>query len=144
MILWLYFWELYEMNNGDVGGSRGRGRGWQQPENQPRELRRPRIVDEDTNAKGNKQFIDHALSRIRSGPIWRRHSWPVNCVLHNYNTSGESKDFHFLWRRLVWQKQPIVPQIGCDAKIYVGYCVIITISDDAFYVDITYVVMCEG
>lgn len=35
------------MNNGDVGGSRGRGRGWQQPENQPRELRRPKTVVED-------------------------------------------------------------------------------------------------
>ncbi|KPI97972.1 PREDICTED: polyadenylate-binding protein-interacting protein 1 [Papilio xuthus] len=34
------------MNNGDVGGSRGRGRGWQQNDNQPRELRRPKTVVE--------------------------------------------------------------------------------------------------
>ncbi|XP_028161676.1 polyadenylate-binding protein-interacting protein 1 [Ostrinia furnacalis] len=42
------------MNNGEVGGPRGRGRGWQQPENQPRELRRPRIVTEDAKAEPPK------------------------------------------------------------------------------------------
>ncbi|XP_013188169.2 polyadenylate-binding protein-interacting protein 1 isoform X1 [Amyelois transitella] len=34
------------MNNGEIGGTRGRGRGWQ-PDNQPRELRRPRIVNDE-------------------------------------------------------------------------------------------------
>ncbi|CAG9560245.1 unnamed protein product [Danaus chrysippus] len=34
------------MNNGDVGGSRGRGRGWNS-DNQPRELRRPKNVTEE-------------------------------------------------------------------------------------------------
>lgn len=34
------------MNNGDVGGSRGRGRGWNS-DNQPRELRRPKTVTEE-------------------------------------------------------------------------------------------------
>ncbi|CAH2242017.1 polyadenylate-binding protein-interacting protein 1 [Pararge aegeria] len=36
------------MNNGDVGGSRGRGRGWHNPDNKPRELRRPKSVADDT------------------------------------------------------------------------------------------------
>ncbi|XP_047985902.1 polyadenylate-binding protein-interacting protein 1 isoform X5 [Leguminivora glycinivorella] len=45
------------MNNGDVGGSRGRGRGWQQPENQPRELRRPKIVGEDAKVEAPKSNL---------------------------------------------------------------------------------------
>lgn len=45
------------MNNGDVGGSRGRGRGWQQPENQPRELRRPRNVGEETKVEAPKSNL---------------------------------------------------------------------------------------
>lgn len=45
-----FCYELYEMNNGEIGGSRGRGRGWQ-PDNQPRELRRPKIVADDTKGK---------------------------------------------------------------------------------------------
>ncbi|XP_049866147.1 polyadenylate-binding protein-interacting protein 1 [Pectinophora gossypiella] len=45
------------MNNGEVGGSRGRGRGWQQPENQPRELRRPRIVGDDAKADASKSTL---------------------------------------------------------------------------------------
>uniref|UniRef100_A0A2A4J7D0 MIF4G domain-containing protein n=1 Tax=Heliothis virescens TaxID=7102 RepID=A0A2A4J7D0_HELVI len=36
------------MNNGEIGAPRGRGRGWQQPDNQPRELRRPKTVVEET------------------------------------------------------------------------------------------------
>ncbi|XP_047020122.1 polyadenylate-binding protein-interacting protein 1 isoform X2 [Helicoverpa zea] len=35
------------MNNGEIGAPRGRGRGWHQPDNQPRELRRPKIVAEE-------------------------------------------------------------------------------------------------
>ncbi|KAJ2938224.1 hypothetical protein O0L34_g16549 [Tuta absoluta] len=45
------------MNNGEVGGSRGRGRGWQQPENQPRELRRPRVVGEDAKVEAPKSNL---------------------------------------------------------------------------------------
>ncbi|CAH0407655.1 unnamed protein product [Chilo suppressalis] len=45
------------MNNGDIGGPRGRGRGWQQPENQPRELRRPRIVTEDARVEPPKSNL---------------------------------------------------------------------------------------
>lgn len=43
------------MNNGEIGGPRGRGRGWQQPDNQPRELRRPRVFGEE--AKGKKGMV---------------------------------------------------------------------------------------
>ncbi|KOB66590.1 Polyadenylate-binding protein-interacting protein 1 [Operophtera brumata] len=39
------------MNNGEIGGPRGRGRGWQQPENQPRELRRPRVVTDESKVE---------------------------------------------------------------------------------------------
>ncbi|XP_045764964.1 polyadenylate-binding protein-interacting protein 1 isoform X2 [Maniola jurtina] len=39
------------MNNGDVGGSRGRGRGWHNPDNKPRELRRPKSVGDDTKVE---------------------------------------------------------------------------------------------
>ncbi|CAH2107483.1 unnamed protein product [Euphydryas editha] len=35
------------MNNGEVGGSRGRGRGWQNPDKNPRELRRPKNISEE-------------------------------------------------------------------------------------------------
>ncbi|KAL4708409.1 hypothetical protein ACJJTC_019645 [Scirpophaga incertulas] len=35
------------MNNGEIGRPRGRGRGWQQPENQPRELRQPKFVENE-------------------------------------------------------------------------------------------------
>ncbi|CAB3243796.1 unnamed protein product [Arctia plantaginis] len=45
------------MNNGEISGPRGRGRGWQQPENQPRELRRPRIVTEDPKAEPPKSTL---------------------------------------------------------------------------------------
>lgn len=45
------------MNNGDIGGSRGRGRGWQQPENQPRELRRPKNVVEDAKVEAPKSNL---------------------------------------------------------------------------------------
>ncbi|CAH2075192.1 unnamed protein product, partial [Iphiclides podalirius] len=45
------------MNNGDVGGSRGRGRGWQQPENPPRELRRPKAVVEDNKVEPSKSKL---------------------------------------------------------------------------------------
>lgn len=38
------------MNNGDLGCPRGRGRGFKQPESQPRELRRPRNVGDDVRA----------------------------------------------------------------------------------------------
>ncbi|XP_026730037.1 polyadenylate-binding protein-interacting protein 1 isoform X3 [Trichoplusia ni] len=42
------------MNNGEIGGGpRGRGRGWQQSDNQPRELRRPRIVAEESKGIEN-------------------------------------------------------------------------------------------
>ncbi|XP_063532229.1 polyadenylate-binding protein-interacting protein 1 isoform X2 [Cydia strobilella] len=44
------------MNNGDIGG-RGRGRGWQQPENQPRELRRPKNVVEDAKVEAPKSNL---------------------------------------------------------------------------------------
>lgn len=37
-----------EMNNGEVGGSRGRGRGWQHPDNKPSKLRRPKSLADDT------------------------------------------------------------------------------------------------
>lgn len=46
-----------EMNNGDIGGPRGRGRGWQQPDNQPRELRRPKIVAEESATEESKGKI---------------------------------------------------------------------------------------
>ncbi|XP_023950971.1 polyadenylate-binding protein-interacting protein 1 [Bicyclus anynana] len=36
------------MNNGEVGGSRGRGRSWQNPDSKPRELRRPKSVADET------------------------------------------------------------------------------------------------
>lgn len=39
------------MNNGEVGGSRGRGRGWNNPDKIPRELRRPKNVNEETKGK---------------------------------------------------------------------------------------------
>ncbi|XP_068630526.1 uncharacterized protein Paip1 isoform X2 [Battus philenor] len=45
------------MNNGDVGGSRGRGRGWQQTENQPKELRRPKTYVEDTKVEPSKSKL---------------------------------------------------------------------------------------
>ncbi|XP_063379263.1 polyadenylate-binding protein-interacting protein 1 isoform X1 [Cydia fagiglandana] len=45
------------MNNGDIGGSRGRGRSWQQPENQPRELRRPKNVVEDAKVEAPKSNL---------------------------------------------------------------------------------------
>ncbi|XP_030038543.2 polyadenylate-binding protein-interacting protein 1 [Manduca sexta] len=44
------------MNNGE-SGPRGRGRGWQQPDNQPRELRRPRIVTEDSKVEPLKSNL---------------------------------------------------------------------------------------
>lgn len=36
------------MNNGEIGGPRGRGRGWQQDDIPPRALRRPKNVAEDS------------------------------------------------------------------------------------------------
>ncbi|KAJ0179981.1 hypothetical protein K1T71_004572 [Dendrolimus kikuchii] len=45
------------MNNGDIGGPRGRGRGWQQPDNQPRELRRPKTVPEDSKVEPPKSNL---------------------------------------------------------------------------------------
>lgn len=45
------------MNNGEIGGPRGRGRGWQQPDNQPRELRRPRIVNEESRVEPPKSNL---------------------------------------------------------------------------------------
>lgn len=39
------------MNNGEVGGSRGRGRGWNNPDKPPRELRRPKNVNEESKGK---------------------------------------------------------------------------------------------
>lgn len=48
-----------KMNNGEISGPRGRGRGWQQPDNQPRELRRPKIVGEES--KGNKYNVEFDL-----------------------------------------------------------------------------------
>ncbi|XP_072940858.1 uncharacterized protein Paip1 [Epargyreus clarus] len=44
------------MNNGDVGGSRGRGRGWQ-PEKPPRELRRPKNIAEDVKVEPPKSNL---------------------------------------------------------------------------------------
>lgn len=41
------------MNNGEIGGSRGRGRGWQQPDGQPRELRRPKMMEQIEPPKSN-------------------------------------------------------------------------------------------
>lgn len=45
------------MNNGEIGGPRGRGRGWQQPDNQPKELRRPKIVGDDVKAEPPKSQL---------------------------------------------------------------------------------------
>ncbi|VVC92867.1 unnamed protein product [Leptidea sinapis] len=45
------------MNNGDIGGSRGRGRGWQQPENPPKELRRPKITTEESKVEAPKSNL---------------------------------------------------------------------------------------
>ncbi|XP_026328307.1 polyadenylate-binding protein-interacting protein 1 isoform X2 [Hyposmocoma kahamanoa] len=45
------------MNNGEVGGSRGRGRGWPQSENPPRELRRPKIAAEDAQVEAPKSNL---------------------------------------------------------------------------------------
>lgn len=58
-----------EMNNGEISGPRGRGRGWQQSENQPRELRRPRIVTEDSKGKlyWNISLIYFTLSNTELG-----------------------------------------------------------------------------
>ncbi|CAG5027354.1 unnamed protein product [Parnassius apollo] len=44
------------MNNGDIGASRGRGRGWQ-PENQPKELRRPKSVVEEAKVEPSKSKL---------------------------------------------------------------------------------------
>ncbi|XP_041976037.1 polyadenylate-binding protein-interacting protein 1-like [Aricia agestis] len=46
------------MNNGEVGGSRGRGRGWKHPENnQPRELRRPKNVTDEVKVEPVKSNL---------------------------------------------------------------------------------------
>lgn len=45
------------MNNGESGGPRGRGRGWQQPDNQPRELRRPKIATEEPKVEPLKSTL---------------------------------------------------------------------------------------
>lgn len=55
------------MNNGEVGGSRGRGRGWPQSENPPRELRRPKIAAEDAKGRVRFTMLYVALSRYLSG-----------------------------------------------------------------------------
>ncbi|KAM3962875.1 poly(A) binding protein interacting protein 1 [Aphomia sociella] len=44
------------MNNGEIGGPRGRGRGWQ-PDLQPRELRRPKIAGDDAKAEPPKSNL---------------------------------------------------------------------------------------
>lgn len=45
------------MNNGEIGAPRGRGRGWLQADNQPRELRRPYNVTEDSKAEAPKSNL---------------------------------------------------------------------------------------
>lgn len=59
------------MNNGEIGGPRGRGRGWQQSDNQPRELRKPKIVAEES--KGNRysplRLIYYTLSHIELNSV---------------------------------------------------------------------------
>lgn len=54
------------MNNGEIGGPRGRGRGWQ-PENQPRELRRPRNVTEDSKGNIAKLMCSVGITLSRTG-----------------------------------------------------------------------------
>ncbi|XP_045446227.1 polyadenylate-binding protein-interacting protein 1 [Melitaea cinxia] len=45
------------MNNGEVGGSRGRGRGWNNPDKPPRELRRPKNVNEESKVELSKSKL---------------------------------------------------------------------------------------
>ncbi|CAG4937297.1 unnamed protein product [Colias eurytheme] len=45
------------MNNGDIGGSRGKGRGWKQSENPPKELRRPKTLTEDAKVEPPKSNL---------------------------------------------------------------------------------------
>lgn len=71
------------MNNGEIGGGpRGRGRGWQQSDNQPRELRRPKIVAEESKVEPPKSnlsaeakewyppnYTPHAVPTYTSDPV---------------------------------------------------------------------------
>ncbi|XP_035458170.1 polyadenylate-binding protein-interacting protein 1 isoform X1 [Spodoptera frugiperda] len=65
------------MNNGDIGGPRGRGRGWQQPDNQPRELRRPKIVAEESATEESK--VEPSKSKLSADA---KEWYPPNYTRH--------------------------------------------------------------
>lgn len=80
------------MNNGDVGGSRGRGRGWQQNDNQPRELRRPKTVVEGNHDLIMYNFKQH-FQKMNINEWWSDDV--IHCSSMHTETPGESfKDFH--------------------------------------------------
>ncbi|XP_026485691.1 polyadenylate-binding protein-interacting protein 1 [Vanessa tameamea] len=62
------------MNNGEVGGSRGRGRGWNQPE-KPRELRQPKHLHEETKTEPLKSKLSAEAAEwyppnyVRQAPV---------------------------------------------------------------------------
>ncbi|GBP98547.1 Polyadenylate-binding protein-interacting protein 1 [Eumeta japonica] len=67
------------MNNGEIGGTRGRGRGWQQGDSQPRELRRPRILPDDSKVvppKSNlsadaKEWYPPNYTPVQPAPVYQ-------------------------------------------------------------------------
>ncbi|CAD0198372.1 unnamed protein product [Chrysodeixis includens] len=66
------------MNNGEIGGGpRGRGRGWQQSDNQPRELRRPRIVAEESKVENPPKSNLSADAKEWYPPNYTAHAVPT-------------------------------------------------------------------
>lgn len=78
------------MNNGDVTGPRGRGRGWNQVDSQPRELRRPHIppTSEPASARGDNTAKFTLSAEAKE---W----YPANYVPPTTNTQsyGQSSNY---------------------------------------------------